>query len=188
MYLKEEIKSKNDSLLKLNLNLSSSIKVEENWVQGSLLLPEFLEEFYSERVRIFKNKYLKYLFDSYGHLLVQCYENDFELEYLFLNNHQSINLGYQEKGLNLQKKWIRVTAEIWAKFKQLKHFLNQSVCKIVSMMVYLDWLGIVEFIPKEVRDFIVPEKQSNLFIYKSSLYSKSSYFYRRSRYRRFKFG
>lgn len=178
----------NDALLFWKEEQKSKKVKKTNKSQGSVLIPIELDEFYSARAKFLGSGYLKYLVESYGYLLLQEYSSDSpDKEWLCMDPKPSLNMGYQKEGMELQKHYIKVESEVWATLKQFRNVLNQSVCKIVTLLVYLDWLGIEESIPLEVKNIVVPEKRSFILHYEAQINSKMGHYTRRSELKRFDF-
>ncbi len=179
---------KNDAFMKWEEDFKGKKVKKFNKVTGSLLIPEFLEEFYCSRSCAFGGNYLKFLVENYAYFLLQEYDSEEEnKQWLAESPNLGLNMGYQKLGMDLQKHYIKVESEIWAMLKQLRNVLNQSVCKIVTFMVYLDWLGIEETIPQETKQVIVPVKRSYILHYEAQINTKMHHYTRRSRFRRFDF-
>jgi hypothetical protein len=167
----------NSATLKIKYVKNNKTIIEKNYTKANLLIPEDLKDFYLNQIKKHKTKvYLKELVKNYKSILLNgCLEK--------YNPESKLNTAYQEKDLNLIKMSIYVEAEVWAELKQLKNFLNWSICRIVSFLVYLDWIGIVENIPREVVDMIVPEKNSFSLHYKSEFNSRFCLYRRKLYYR-----
>ena len=181
-------KFQNDAFLKWEEEKKGKKVKDCNKATGSVLIPEFLEEFYSARAKAFRSGYLKFLVESYSYLLLQEYDSDEEnKQWLGLSSRPTLNTGYQQLGMDLQKHYIRVESEVWAMLKQLRNLLNQSVCKIVTFLVYLDWLGIEETIPQEIKQIVVPAKKKFILHYEAQFNTKMWHYTRRSRFKRFDF-
>jgi hypothetical protein len=176
----------NDALLKWKEGVKDKKVEKSNKARGTILIPQCLEEFYCSRAKELGSGYLKYLVESYAYLLLQEYSSDApEKEWLAMIPKQTLNMGYQETGLELQKHYVEVEANIWAMLKQIRNVLNQSVCKIVTLLVYFDWLGIEENIPLEVKQIVVPCKNKFILHYEAQINTKMFHYTRRSKLRRF---
>ena len=100
---------------------------------------------------------------------------------------KKLNVGFQKKDLDLQKVNVEVEAESWAELKQLRLCTNWSVCRIVSLLVYFDWMGIAEDIPEKIKSIIVPDKAVILQRYEAVFNPKKSVYTRSFNIRRYDF-
>jgi hypothetical protein len=178
----------NDSYVKVKMPYGADGKInfyntvryveEHNLTRGSLLIPKSLYEHYCERVKAVKSRaYVKSLLAKYRYLLFMRPE-DFE---------KKLNVGFQKKDLDLQKVNVEVEAESWAELKQLRLCMNWSVCRIVSLLVYFDWMGIAEDIPEKIKSIIVPDKAVVLQDYKAVFNPKKCVYTRSFNIRRYDF-
>ena len=149
---------------------------EHNLTRGSLLIPKELYEHYCEQVKAVKSRsYVKSLLAKYRYLLFLRPE-EFETK---------LNVGYQKTKLDLQKVNVEVEAESWAELKQLRFCMNWSVCRIVTLLVYFDWMGIAEDLPEEIKSIIVPQQARVLQDYKAVFNTKKCIYTRKFTIRRF---
>jgi hypothetical protein len=153
-------------------------KVEKNYCQVTLMIPEAIHDFFLAKIQGRRSrKYLAELMQKYKYLLIHDKE-EFERKF---------NLGYQKTGLDLQKVNIYADYETWAEAKQLKALSNWSCCRIFTFLVYLDWLGVEENLPKQHQDMVAPIKQRFVLYSKIYLNTKMSVYARRFYFRRFDF-
>ena len=163
----------NDALLRIEWENGENKNVIRNYYIASILIPiELQTHFVNSTLGTPIGKYLKCLLLKYKTLLLA---DDFGLR-----KCEKLNLGFQEKGLELEKISFQVEAEVWAELKVLKLALNWSVCRIVSFLVYLDSVCILEDIPESVVGIVVPKSPDFYFIGRFYFHTKKPYFYRRT--------
>jgi hypothetical protein len=161
---------------KINFYNPVRFVVEHNLTRGSLLIPAEFYEHYCERVKVVKSRaYIKSLLAKYRYLLFM------EPEYFA----KKLNVGYQKEHLDLQKVNVEVEAESWAELKQLRLCTNWSVCRIVSFLVQLDWMGIAEDLPEEIKSIIVPQTPMVLQRYEAVFNTKKCIYTRSFNIKRF---
>ena len=165
----------NDSLLRIDWEEKDKKNLIQNKYIASILIPKNLNShFTNNTIHSPVGKYLKILLLKYKTLLLT---NE-----IGLKKCEKLNLGFQEKGLELQKLSFQVEAEVWAELKVLKLALNWSVCRIVSFLVYLDSVCILEDIPEDVVGIVVPKTPNYFFISRFYFNTKKPYFYRRTNF------
>ncbi len=104
---------KNDNLMKWEEEQNGRRVKGCNKVTGSVLIPEFLEEFYCARGLAFRGGYLKFLVENYSYFLLQEFDSEEEnKEWLGISANPGLNMGYQQLGMGLQKHYIKVESEI----------------------------------------------------------------------------
>jgi len=154
--------------------------LNEDQHSSTLLIPKNLIVFWNTKTGGEEDSRRNYL-----HLLLKKYR------YLIYNGilgkSETLMTKYQESGQGLQKVAIRPFPEDWAELKQLKAFLNKSICLIAVFLVMLDFLGIAEVLPETLASFGVP-MQSHFRLYTKAILSKKNSIYKREmQYRRDKY-
>ena len=165
----------NDALLRIEWENGDEKNIIRNHYIASILLPKELNShFINNTTQTQVGNYLKTLLLKYKNLVLS---NE-----IGLKKCEKLNLGFQEKGMELKKISFQVEAEVWAELKMLKLALNWSVCKIVSFLVYLDSVCILEDIPDSVVSIVVPKTPNFYFISRFYFNTKKPYFYRRTHF------
>lgn len=154
--------------------------LNEDQYSSTLLIPKDLIDFWNLKTVGGKSSCRDYL-----HLLLKKYR--FLIYNGILEKSETLMTKYQEKDLNLQKVAIRPYPEDWAELKQLKAFLNKSICLISVFLVMLDSLGVAESIPEQLSNFVIPTKSKFRVYTRSFLSRKNSTYHRQMQYRRDKF-
>jgi hypothetical protein len=152
-------------------------KIKYNKTDGTVLIPEeFIEYFKEQKGKLGGGgRYITKILKKYRY----CLSHDVE------DIAEQFNLAYQITGLNLQKCNVHISYETWAELKQWRAFLNCSVCKIVSFLVHLDWIGIAEELCEEHKTLVCPEFPKFFMECKAVISTKSSVYARRTRLLRF---
>ena len=160
--------------------LNECNNLQEPQYSSSILIPAHLIEFWDSKTGEDEDSRRDYL-----HLLLKRYR--FLVYNGILEKCEALMTKYQAKDQHLHKMAIRPYPEDWAELKQLKAFFNKSICYIVSFLVFLDSLGIAEFIPECLLSFGVPTK-AGFRLYTKAIFSRENHFYdRQMQYRRDRF-
>lgn len=147
---------------------------------STLLIPANLFEFWDSKTDKNENSRRDYL-----HLLLKKYR--FLIYNGILDKCENLMTEYQEKDQNLQRVAIRPYPKDWAELKQFRVFFNKSICKIAVFLVMLDFLGVAEFLPKNLANFAVPTSSQFRLYTRTALSGKNALFHREMQYRRDKF-
>ncbi len=165
---------KNDFDTKL---LSDGKKISQI-TRATILVPEFLYDFFlAHGSRKRSREYFNLLLKRYRYIL-HTDKGEFSGDF---------NTSYQDEGMNLKAKTISLECETWAEVKVYKQLTNWSCCKIMTYLLYLDYLGVGENIPAEFGNFVIPKEPKFFLCSKIYFNTKTWTYHRRFYYSRFDF-
>jgi len=145
--------------------------IPEKTSSSTLLIPACYIEFYLEKVKVFQNKpaeYLSYLLRSYR----------FFIRNGVIPRHSKLEVGYQEKGLELKRVDFIPFGDDWAELKSLKAFFNKSMTWIFVYLLVIDSLNISQNLPETLASFVVP-KISKVRLMVKVIFSRKRHLYLR---------
>ena len=130
---------------------------------NTIEIPENYRNFLVQRVAVYGK------FNYYIHCLIKMYS------YMILDGklkpNKKIKTVYQERGLGLIPKRYRDYADgDWSQLKILARCLNVSVCKLVTMLIGFDMVGIEKKIVTTNHGFKELYKPNNSTIIRSKIY------------------